>query len=177
MYSINQATNEDSPSTPSATILSTQLHKIDEEGDIILELLEWEHGDEDLFNTTTELSGDNAEFLAAEMELADDNIEEQPQKCHQVEILVSSAMPRRVSPVFGKIFAPSYSSEGTMIESNTKLRKVTRFSLPDDDPQTMLLLCLLIYHRLPQDYSPSFDTLVGLAMLVHKYDLRDLVRF
>jgi hypothetical protein len=75
------------------------------------------------------------------------------------------------------MFAPSYSSEGTMIESNTKLRKVTRFSSPDDDPQAMLLLCLLIYHRLPQDDSPSFDILVGLAMLVHKYDLRDLVRF
>jgi hypothetical protein len=138
--------NEDSPFTPSATILSTQLHKIDEEGDIILELLEWEHGDEDLFNTTTELSGDNAEFLAAEMELADDNIEEQPQKCHLVEILVSSAMLRRVSPVFGKIFAPSYSSEGTMIESNTKLRR----SLASLCPTMILRPCC--------SYASSFTT-------------------
>lgn len=59
--------------------------------------------------------------------------------------------------------------------SNTKVGKMTRISLPEDNPQATLELC---HHQVPpQLFSPDFTTLGELAIIVDKYEMTELIWF
>lgn len=83
---------------------------------------------------------------------------------------VHSLFLRVASPVFAAMFGPHF-REGRILSEETP----GELPFPDDDPESMKLLCKLLHHQISESELPSIDGLLEFAVLVDKYDCRRAV--
>lgn len=156
----------------SPVYLPTFRHTIDEEGDLILELIDVVKRESDsAAREAPQAMEVDTQNQAPQTEPTTDEQEPHPipEVHRKIELLVASRALRLASPVFRAMLAPDRFSEGIAFAANGKEGKITRLSLPDDDPQAMIELCSLMHYQIPpQLYSPNFDQLSELAIIVDK---------
>jgi hypothetical protein len=78
-----------------------------------------------------------------------------------VLLLTYSALLKFTSPVFKAMLGPNF-SEGTGLHT-----KDNPLCLPDDDPTSFALLCMVLHHQ--YDAPKTFSQLIGLAVTADKY--------
>lgn len=101
---------------------------------------------------------------------------------NECKILVSSRVLEQFSKVFAALMGPHF-SEGQVIRSSESPQTI---SLPEDTPEPMLDLCLLVHGKIPKhrfNYinpenrdSPNHRTMYFLSLAVDKYALVDHLR-
>lgn len=97
-------------------------------------------------------------------------------ECRNASIRVSSGILSTISPVFCAMFKPHF-KEGLSVRAANPDNPTT-IRLPDDDPEALTLLCVVAHYRgynVPN--TPSPDCLEQLAMLVDKYQCKEVVAF
>ncbi|KXT00046.1 hypothetical protein AC578_4869 [Pseudocercospora eumusae] len=93
----------------------------------------------------------------------------------QKKLRVSSERLSNSSPVFKALLGPQY-SEGNTIRTSEKPIEV---ALPDDDADSMRLVCILTHRTdIPdQDTNVSVERLLAFAIVVDKYHISGALRF
>ena len=76
-------------------------------------------------------------------------------------IRVHSTLLKMASPVFKAMLGPAFMEGATSYTADNPLH------LPDDDPQSMTLLCAVLHHQCDATY--DFNQLGGLTVLADKY--------
>ena len=152
-------------------------YTIDEEGDLIIELIDVVEEEEEEATTETpvamEVDAAPQNESSAEQQ---DEIPPKPEVLRKIDVLVSSKVLRFASAVFRAMLLPYRFSEGFAFALSSKEGKISHLSLPEDDPQTMIELCSLMHHQIPpQLYAPNFDQLSESAITVDKGELTELV--
>ena len=83
-------------------------------------------------------------------------------------MLVSSYMLSHASPVFKAMLSPKYQEETELNNSSTSTLEV---ALPDDDPESISLMCHILHTR--NNSVPNYlklSKILDLARVVDKYD-------